>query len=51
MACWRLGKKEEARKWYDQAVRWMDKNLPNNAELRLFRAEAEELLGVKAKKN
>jgi serine/threonine protein kinase/tetratricopeptide (TPR) repeat protein len=50
MAQWQLGNKEEARKSYDQAVQWMDKNLAQNEELRRFRAEAEELLGVKEKK-
>ena len=44
MAHWRLGEKEEAHKWYDKAVEWMDKNHPKNEELRRFRAEAEELL-------
>jgi tetratricopeptide (TPR) repeat protein len=42
-----LGNKEEARKWYDRAVRWMDKNQPDNEELRRFRAEASALLGIK----
>ena len=36
--------KEEARKWYDKAVEWMEKNRPDNEELRRFRAEAEEIL-------
>jgi tetratricopeptide (TPR) repeat protein len=47
MAHWQLGKKEKARRLYDQAVEWMDKNQPKNAELIRFRAEAAELLGVK----
>jgi tetratricopeptide (TPR) repeat protein len=50
VAHWQLGHKEEARKWYDQAVAWMDKNQPKNEELRRFRTEAAELLGVKEKK-
>jgi tetratricopeptide (TPR) repeat protein len=50
MAHWRLGEKEKARAWYDQAVRWMDKNQPNNEELRRLRAEAANLLGSKEKK-
>ena len=29
MAHWQLGNKDEARKWYDQAVEWMEKNQPN----------------------
>ena len=47
MAHRQLGSKEDARKWYDQAVEWMDKNQPKNEELRRFRTEAEELLGLK----
>jgi WD40 repeat protein/serine/threonine protein kinase/Flp pilus assembly protein TadD len=43
----RRGEKETARKWFDQAVPWMDKNAPQDEELRRFRAEAAELLGVK----
>jgi serine/threonine protein kinase/WD40 repeat protein len=65
MAHWQLGSagvsdanqrarhQDEARKWYEKAVRWMDKNqhqLESNKEwqeeLRRFRAEAEELLGM-----
>jgi tetratricopeptide (TPR) repeat protein len=46
MAHWQLGRKEEARKWYDKAVAWMDKNQPQNDELRRFRAEAAKLLGI-----
>ena len=46
MAHWQLGHKDEARKWYDKAVEWMDKNQPKNDELRRFRAEAAELLGI-----
>ena len=37
MAHWRLAHKDEARKWYDQAIAWMDKNQPTNKELRRFR--------------
>ncbi len=47
MAHRQLGYKEQARKWYDQAVHWMEKNNPQDEELRRFRAEAAELLGVK----
>ena len=46
MARWQLGEKEQARKWYDKAVQWMDKNKPKDEELRRFRKEAEELLGI-----
>jgi hypothetical protein len=43
----RLGQKPEARKYYDRAVMWMAKNRPKHHELRRFRAEAEQLLGLK----
>jgi tetratricopeptide (TPR) repeat protein len=46
MAHWQLGEKEEARKWYDRAVAWMDKNNPSDEELRRFREEAAKLLKV-----
>jgi tetratricopeptide (TPR) repeat protein len=46
MAHWELGNKDEARQWYDRAVAWMEKNRPKDEELRRFRAEAEELLGI-----
>jgi tetratricopeptide (TPR) repeat protein len=49
MAHWRLGKKDEARKRYDLAVQWMDKNQPKNEELRRFRVEAAQLIGVEKK--
>jgi tetratricopeptide (TPR) repeat protein len=46
MAHWQLGEKEQARKWYDQAVQWMQKHAPQDADLKHFRAEAATLLGV-----
>jgi tetratricopeptide (TPR) repeat protein/serine/threonine protein kinase len=49
MAQWQLGNKDEARKWYDQAVEWMEKNKPEDEELRRFRAEAESLLRIEKK--
>ena len=47
MAHWQLGEKEEARRWYDKAVKWTDQNKPEDEQLRRFRAEAAELLGIK----
>ena len=44
MAHWRLGDRDQARRWFDQAARWMDKHLPHDDELRRFRAEAETTL-------
>jgi tetratricopeptide (TPR) repeat protein len=49
MARWHLGEKEQARTWFDRAVQWMDKKKPDDEELRRFRAEAEEVLGVRKK--
>jgi tetratricopeptide (TPR) repeat protein len=46
MAQWRLGEKDRGHRWYDRAVKWMDENASDNEELRRFRAEAAELLGV-----
>ncbi|MEK7217029.1 MAG: tetratricopeptide repeat protein, partial [Chloroflexota bacterium] len=46
MAHAQAGQKEQARKWYDQAVMWMEKNRPNDAALRRFRAEAAALLNL-----
>ena len=49
MAHWQLGEKDEARYWFDQAVAWMEKNKPEDEELKRFRDEAAELWGVKEK--
>jgi serine/threonine protein kinase/Flp pilus assembly protein TadD len=46
MAHWQLGEREDARKRYQQAVDWMAKRRPNDEELRRFRAQAAELLGL-----
>jgi serine/threonine protein kinase/tetratricopeptide (TPR) repeat protein len=53
MSHWRLGDAAHARAWHDRAVRWIDLNRQALAanrglqdELRRFRAEADELLGV-----
>jgi uncharacterized protein HemY len=49
MARWKQGHTKEAKEWLDRAVGWMEKNQPTNAVFQRFRAEAEELLGRKAK--
>jgi hypothetical protein len=49
MAHWQLGEKDQARRWYDRAVQWMDKNDPKNDDLRRFRKEAAELLSAETK--
>ncbi len=40
MAHRQRGNHDEARKWYDKAVAWMEKEAPQNQELQRFRAEA-----------
>jgi serine/threonine protein kinase len=46
MTHWQLGEREESRRWYREAVAWMEKNKPGDDELRRFRAEAERLLQI-----
>ena len=47
MANWQLGHQEDARRSYQASVESMDKHAPADEELRRFRAEAAELLGIK----
>lgn len=47
MIHWRSGREAEARQWLQKAVEWTDKNAPKNAELIRFRAEANEVMGLK----
>src|SRR5262249_51177437 len=54
MAHWQLGNKRQAREWLDRSVEWVEKSGPglfpaHQEDLRRFRAEAEELMGVKGK--
>ena len=56
MAHWQLDQESEARKWYDRAVVWMDKNQEALKKNRYdwevvsrFRVEAAELLEIKKK--
>jgi hypothetical protein len=46
MARWQLGQKDEARTWYGKAVAWMDKNKPQDHELKRVRTEAATLLSL-----
>jgi tetratricopeptide (TPR) repeat protein len=48
MAHWKHGNKEEARAWYDRAAAWMDKEGTYSPELRRYRRDAAELLGIAA---
>ena len=41
-----LGKKAEARRWFDQGVAWQDQGIPDFAETKRNRTEAATLLGV-----
>jgi tetratricopeptide (TPR) repeat protein len=46
MAHGRKGNQTEARKWYSQSIDWMEKNKSQDQDLRRFRAEAEDLMGI-----
>jgi uncharacterized protein HemY len=48
MAYQQLGDAQKARQWYDRAVQWMDRNKPQDEELRCFRGEAADMLGIKS---
>jgi serine/threonine protein kinase/tetratricopeptide (TPR) repeat protein len=48
MSHWQLGNAEEARRWFDQGIAWMEANAPRDEELLHFRAEAEGLLARSA---
>jgi tetratricopeptide (TPR) repeat protein len=50
MAHEKLAQHDKARKWYDQAVKWMDEKQTKDPESIRFRAEAAELLGVEVPK-
>ena len=47
MAHSQLGEKDQARKWFDEGVSWMEKNKPLDEDLLRLRAEATALLSVK----
>jgi serine/threonine protein kinase/Tfp pilus assembly protein PilF len=47
MTHWQLGHKDEARRWYDKAVAWMEKNRPQDQEFLQFRGEAAKLLEIR----
>jgi tetratricopeptide (TPR) repeat protein len=53
MAHWQLGNKDEARRWYSSAVRWMEENEQHaldewlREDLARFHDEAAQVLGMK----
>jgi tetratricopeptide (TPR) repeat protein len=47
MAHQRAGHKEQAHKWYDKGIAWMDKQAPKDSTLLRYRSEAASVLGVK----
>jgi eukaryotic-like serine/threonine-protein kinase len=49
MAYGKLEHKDPARQYYDRAVEWTEKHRPNDDELRRFRAEAADVLGIEKK--
>jgi hypothetical protein len=47
MAHWQLGDKEKGHAFYRRAVEWLERNQSQDPEeLRRFRAEADQMLGV-----
>jgi tetratricopeptide (TPR) repeat protein len=46
MACWRLGKHDEARKWYAEAARGVDPRASPRTEARRLQTEAAQLLKI-----
>jgi tetratricopeptide (TPR) repeat protein len=48
MARWRQGDRDEARRWYDKAVAWIDDHPSAEGKLRDTRREAAALIGPKA---
>jgi tetratricopeptide (TPR) repeat protein len=44
MSHWQLGQKQEARRWHERAVVWMETNNKANQDLLRFREEAEQLI-------
>jgi tetratricopeptide (TPR) repeat protein len=51
MAYCGLGDQEKARRCYDEGVQWMEKNIPDHADLRRFRAEAAAMLKIPEEKS
>jgi hypothetical protein len=41
-----LGDKENARRCYDEGSQWMKEHAPDHADLRRFRDEAAQMLGI-----
>jgi tetratricopeptide (TPR) repeat protein len=50
MADYQLGKRDEARKWYDRAVRWNNEST-RSEDMHRFQAEAEAMIGPPAASN
>jgi tetratricopeptide (TPR) repeat protein len=47
MAHAKLGQQDVARKWYEEAARWIEERDIYNEELRRFQQEAAELMGIR----
>jgi len=41
---WKLGRLDEARSWWKKGAEWMDRNAPDDADLKRFRSEAVEMM-------
>ncbi len=46
---WRLDHKELARRWFDKAAEWMDKNKTEAEKLRPYQSEAGKLMAIAEK--
>jgi uncharacterized protein HemY len=45
MAQWQKGEREKSRTSVREGTEWMEKNCPEKSDLKLLRAEAEQLIG------
>ena len=45
---WQLNEKDKARVAYDEALKWMQANAPDDGQIIRFRDEARELMGIEA---
>jgi hypothetical protein len=46
MAYHGLGDREKAQRWYDEGAEWLRRHAPEHPNLRRFRAEAANMLGI-----
>jgi uncharacterized protein HemY len=49
MACWKKGDKDQARRWFDRGVAWLEEERLHDEDSRRLRAEAAQMLGIPTK--